>query len=110
MMERIWLSEDEKKVLRLVNGGKKRPRGYSSSIYVKALTTLEEKKLVKANWAETEDEPLDVRMTPKGDDYLSSNPSLRNPINWVAVSAIAAILAFVVALIALFVACGRSIN
>lgn len=109
-MERIRLSEDEKKVLRLVNDGKRRPRGYPPSLYIKAISTLEEKGLVSAAWTETEDEPFSVGMTPKGDDYLSSNPSLRNPINWVAVSAIAAILAFVVALIALFVACGRSIN
>ena len=109
-MERIRLSEDEKKVLRLVNDGKRRPRGYPPSRYIKAISTLEEKGLVSAAWTETEDEPFSVGMTAKGDDYMSSNPSLRNPVNWTAVGAVSGLLALVVSLVALFVACGRSIN
>ena len=39
--------------------------------------------------------------------YMSSNPSLRNPINWTAVGAVSGLLALVVSLVALFVACGN---
>lgn len=75
MMERIRLSEDEKKVLRLVNDGKRRPRGYPPSRYIKAISTLEEKGLVSAAWT--------------------------------AVGAVSGLLALVVSLVALFVACGN---
>lgn len=106
-MERIRLTRNEKVVLRLTAMGKGRPADYAVTKYNAAVRLLEGKALVKAVWAEESENPLLVRITENGTAYLTENPALHNPINWVAIGAIAGLLGFGMAIVALFVACNK---
>ncbi len=106
-MERIRLTRNEKVVLRLTAMGKSRPADYAAHLYVAAVRSLERQQLVKAVWAEETKEPIHAALTPYGEAYLAQNPALRNPINWVAIGAIAGLLGFGMAIVALFVACNK---
>lgn len=106
-MERIRLTRNEKKVLRLTAMGKGRPTDYPITKYNAAVRSLESRALVKAVWAEESESPLAVNITENGTAYLIENPALRNPINWNAVSAIGALLAVIISLVAIFVACSN---
>lgn len=106
-MERIRLTRNEKVVLRLTAMGKGKPADYPTTRYNAAVRSLEGRALVKAVWAEETESPLLVHITDNGTAYLTENPALRNPINWVAVGAIAGLLGFGMAIVALFVACNK---
>ena len=104
-MERIYLTKDEKRVLRHVKEhGKKQPRNITPTVYSYCLITLQEKGLVvfQVNY----DEILYAALTIKGKAYFEQNPSLCNPIDWkwiintsiLAIGAMAAVLG-------LFIAC-----
>lgn len=96
-MERIRLTRNEKVVLRLTAMGKQCPAEYAVTKYNAAVRLLEGKALVKAVWAEESENPLLVRITENGLAYITENPTLRNPINWAAISAIGTAIALVVA-------------
>lgn len=103
-MERIRLSEEEKKVLReLRRGNTDVPAGMCHYTYFDAVVSLTEKRLIlsRTNY----DEVIDTRLTPKGYAYMNGNPRLLNPVNWTMVAAIAACMAAVAATLALFVSC-----
>lgn len=106
-MERIHLTRNEKAVLRLIAMGKDKPTDYAVNKYTCAVRSLESKALVKAVWVEEKDNPLLVHITENGSAYIVENPNLRNPINWVAVGAIAGLLGFGMSIVALFVACNK---
>lgn len=106
-MERIKLTRNEKAVLRLTAMGKGKPTDYPTTRYNAAVRARESQALVKAVWAEETESPIFVRITENGTAYLTENPSLRNPVNWVAVTAVCTFLALVIAIVALFVACNK---
>ena len=105
-MERIKLTKNEKNVLRMVMTDTK-PSHYPAHLYASAVLSLERLGLVKAFWAEETDMPVCVTITNYGRAYLAENPSLRNPTNWTAITAIATSITAVLALIALFIACAK---
>ncbi len=106
-MKRTELTKDERTVLRLISGGAEGcPEEYPAHRYAGAVRSLERKGLVKAMYEEGGG-VVDTMPTSEGRLYISENPSLRNPVNWAAVSAIAAVVAAIAALAALLITCGR---
>lgn len=103
-MERISLSKTEKQVLRLASTNKGRPSTYPAHEYNAAARSLARKGLVKTKFYTTGD-VCTIRLTDEGRQYMCENPSLANPVPWKTVSAITAILALIVSIIALFVSC-----
>lgn len=104
VMKRIYLSNEEKKVLReLRRGNDNIPNGMDNFTFADVVTMLTEKQLVRS--AVDYERVSSVQLTAKGHAYLSSNPLLLNPIDWALVAAIAACAAAVSATLALFVSC-----
>lgn len=105
-MRRIYLSRDEKKILRELHRGRTDvPLDMDNWSYQEAVTRLAEIGFVRARI--NYDEVLDIKLLPKGKVYIRSNPHLVNPINWTAVAALGAWVAAAAALAALFIACTR---
>lgn len=103
-MKRIYLSNEEKKVLReLRRGNDNIPNGMDNFTFAEAVITLTEKKFVRSTV--DYERVSSVQLTAKGYAYLLSNPLLLNPIDWAMVAAIAACVAAVSATLALFVSC-----
>lgn len=106
-MERIRLSQTEKKCLLLLNR-----HGFESldtiarSQVCRALRSLENKGMVNVAWIEGGDYEA-VKLSLNGRSYLIENPKLRNPIDWNKVGAIAAIVTALAAIAALLIACTR---
>lgn len=101
-MERIKLTKNEKTVLReLRRGNTDVSCGMSHYAYFDAVVSLTDKRLVlsRTNYDKVED----IKLTSKGYAYMNCNPWLLNPVNWTMVAAIAACVAAVIAMIALFV-------
>lgn len=106
-MERIRLSKDEKKVLRMVACGLGVcPSEYPSHTFNASVRSLDKKGLVKGAYEEGGN-VADARMTQYGRQYIAENPDLRNPVNWNLISAVAAVIAAIAGVLALFVACSR---
>ena len=104
VMERIRLSTEEKQVLRWVALSRDGlPPGFDTDMFLDAVVTLTEKRLLKSiiNY----DDVIDAELTPKGRVYLSRNPHLWNPVNWTMVAAIAACVAAIAGIAALFISC-----
>lgn len=91
-MERIKLSKDEKKVLRLVSTGKNCPSDFSKHIFNGCVKSLERKGFVKGGYI-SGGEVEAVRLTSEGRCYLSEYPNLTNPVNWGMVGGIGGIIA-----------------
>ena len=105
-MERIKLNKNEKRVLRELKRGRDGiPNGMNNYSFTDAVVTLTEKKLIQSKV--DYEEVVAAKLTAKGYSYLSSNPSLLNPINWTAVAALGAWIAAIVGIIALFLACSH---
>ena len=103
-MKRIYLTNEEKKVLReLMRGNDNVPFGMENFTFADAVITLTEKQLVRS--VVDFEKMHAVQLTVKGRAYLSSNPSLLNPVDWTMVAAIAACVAAVSATLALLVSC-----
>lgn len=103
-MKRIRLSGCERKVLReLRRGNRDILNGMDDYAYFDAVLSLTEKRLIisQTNY----DEVIDARLTPKGYAYMNANPYLLNPVNWTMIAAIAACVAAVAGVVALFVSC-----
>lgn len=107
-MEKIKLTKDEKKVLRLLSKhGAASLDTIARSRARRALRSLEEKSLTKAAWIEGGDFEA-VRLTRDGRDYLIENPKLRNPINWsLIIPTVVSILAVISSIIVGCVACAK---
>lgn len=106
-MERIKLSQTEKKCLRLLNEhGSDALDTIARSQVCRALRSLESKDMVNVAWVEGGDYEA-VKLSHNGRSYLIENPNLRNPIDWAKVGAIAAIIAALAAIAALFITCTR---
>ena len=104
-MERIFLSKEEKTVLRMLANGCGCPDTYPRHVFVSAVGSLEWKGLAQGAWTEGYDLD-DARITRQGKVYLAQNPTLRNPVDWrwVITTAIATVAA-VAGMAALFVSC-----
>jgi hypothetical protein len=106
-MTGIYLTDDEKKaLLNIVLGYSSIPSGMGEDTYSDCVSELEGKGLVHAMWAEGH-RVVDARPTSKGRSYVHSNPTMRNPINWAMVGAVAAVVTAVIGIIAIFVACAK---
>lgn len=81
-MERIKLTKTEKQVLReLHRGNDSIPCGVDNFSYFGAVMSLSQKGLVKA---ETDFENVvDAKLTAKGYAYMTLNPRLLNPMDWI---------------------------
>lgn len=88
IMEKIYLTKQEKAILRQEMNGK--PHNLKDYEVYDAIKKLEEKRFVDALYAEGE-EVVDYRLLAKAKTYLKNNPKLRNPINWAKVSAFVSI-------------------
>ena len=107
-MERIYLTSEEKKVLReLRRGNSCVPSGMDNFSFADAVMALRDKGLIKA--VVNYEEVLDMKLTVKGYAYMNSNPGLVNPVNWTMIAAIAACVAAVAATLALFISCRHAI-
>lgn len=105
-MERIRLSQTEKKCLRLLNEhGSDTLDTIARSQVCRALRSLESKDMVNVAWAEGGDYEA-VKLSRNGRSYLIENPKLRNPIDWKWII-LTAITGAITGTIALFIACTR---
>lgn len=107
-MERIRLSKDEKRVLRMVVAGQCAcPASFPRHTFNVVVRSLDHIGLVRAMYAEG-GEVVEVKPTPEARQYLAMNPRLRNPVDWRwVVSSAIGILGLAVSIIAMLVACGR---
>lgn len=104
-MERIRLSKTEKRIMRMLAAGMKDvPSDMPYDKYVLAANSLKAKNMVRCTIL-SNGKVWDISLTKAGKLYMYENPALANPVSWKAVSAITAILAFIVSIIALFVSC-----
>lgn len=109
-MERIRLSKSEKEVFRLVANCKgKRPATYPAHTFNQAAHSLKQKGLAVVKFY-TNREVCTIYLTDMGKQYLSENPSLRNPVDWAKVSAITAIVSLLVSLLVALVGCSLLLN
>lgn len=91
-MERIYLTPEEKKVLReLRRGNSCIPSGMDNFSFADAVMALRDKGFIKA--VVNYETVMDVKLTVKGYAYMNSNPGLRNPTDWTKIAAIAACVA-----------------
>lgn len=104
-MERIKLSKSDKEVLRMIASGQHQcPAEYPSHTFNTAVRMLKSKELITAHCREGGD-VFDARITDYGRQYMAEYPSLRNPIDWSFVAAIASITTAIATTLALFVGC-----
>lgn len=103
-MERVYLSKDEKVVLRMLVYTNHCTPSFPQHTFCGCVRTLEQKGLVKGAWVEGGGLE-DAYITSFGKEYMAFNPSLRNPINWGVVGTIVGIIGTITAIVALFVAC-----
>lgn len=88
-MEHIRLTRDAKAVMRLLSVDAGRPANMSPLRYAAAVEELAAHGLARA--ARVEGGGVEAaRLTRRGLHYYNANPSLRNPVNWAKVGAIAA--------------------
>lgn len=106
-MERIKLTRNEKRVLRLIADGHTTCPAYiPTDVYASAVYSLEQYGFVRV--ARVEGGSMeDVRLTERGRGRIAADPGLCTPTDWrwVITTAIAAIGA-IAAVAALLVACG----
>lgn len=107
-MERIKLSKDEKKVLRLLNKHDSEALDIIARSQVRrALRSLEKQNLVRVAWIEGGDYEA-VCLTRDGKDYMIENPKLKNPVNWSWVIGTAiGVATLAVSILALCIACSK---
>lgn len=104
-MERVRLTKEEKRVLRWLqrnNGGKLKQ--IEKLAFAPAVRSLEQKGLVRGFCSE-EVGFVDAALTESGETYIFFNPRLQNPINRNKVTAIAACISALAAVLGLLVAC-----
>ena len=84
-MERIRLTKREKRVLRTLS-----QQGFDalSEFDAAAIRSLDRQGLVRGAYVEGGNVE-DARLTNYGKEYIADNPKLRNPVNWMAITAIA---------------------
>lgn len=88
-MERVRLTKEEKKVLRMLQNTDVCPTTYPKSKFNGAVRSLQRKGLARGFRSEEVGLACSV-LTDEGKLYLATNPRLTNPINWNKVTFIAA--------------------
>jgi hypothetical protein len=108
IMERVNLTKDEKRVLRLVaHGGDYSPALCPECTYIGCVRSLKRKGLVKGAYFEGGGVEA-TRLTDEGRMLLADNPKLTNPIDWRwVITTIIAVIGALAAIAALFVACSK---
>lgn len=107
MSDRINLSKHAKMVFRLIESGHRScPSHVLQAHFNAGAMELQKKGLAFCHEEEGGDVEA-VMLSDNGKIYLSENPALRNPINWVIVGAIAACVTAAAAIAALFIACSK---
>ncbi len=103
-MERIKLTKSEKETLRIVMlSDGTCPSTYPVHTFSSSIRSLQRKGLVDATFINT-GEVWFAQLTDEGKQYISQNPSLRNPINW---GIVIGVISTIISIIALFVSCNK---
>lgn len=106
-MERIKLSKNEKRLLRNIGAGLDYwPDNISDQQISHSLASLENKGLILVAWSSGM-YPVASELTDFGRVYLDSNPYLFNPVDWVKIGALAAIISALAMIAGLFIACSK---
>ncbi len=98
-MERIKLTQREKRIMRLLLGNN---AGALSEFDAPSVKHLAELGLVMRAGVEGGSFD-DARLTNMGKEYFNDNPRLRNPVNWTL------IFAAIASVVALFISCSKLI-
>ncbi len=107
-MERVKLSKHAKRVFRLLDKGVgHRPADMNPREYNLGALELERLGFAKCYQNTGCDDVSMAHFVKKGRLYMADNPTLRNPINWTIVGAIAACITAAAAIAALFIACSK---
>lgn len=107
IMKEIKLNKAEKKTLRQLSlGFDYEPDGLSHAAWLSALRSLKSQGLAYVAFIEGGDAEA-CEISDEGKALLERNPHLWNPIDWGMVGAIGTVLAVIVAVLALLVACGQ---
>lgn len=106
-MERIRLTKNEKKVLRLIADGQTACPAYiAADKYAAAIWVLEQQGLIHAA-REEGGGIVDARLTEKGRSRIAADPRLCTPTDWKwVITTVIAATGAIAAIVALFVACG----
>lgn len=109
IMERIKLTKDQKKALRNIARGVGEfvPEGMTKRSYSNAA-----RELARLDLAKTVHEEggmlIDAHLTSYGEDYLTFNPSLTNPVDWkFIITSVIGGLTLVGSVVTLFIACTK---
>ena len=94
-MERIKLTKREKKVIRALQTD---TFDSLSPEDKHAVFSLQAEGLVIASWYEG-GEVASAHLSLKGVHYMKENPKLRNPVNWIKLALVVALLNFVITII-----------
>ena len=104
-MQKIQLTRNEKQLLRNINANLDYwPEGMSDQLISHSLASLESKGMVVVAWTSGMI-PVATELTDYGKAYLDCNPHLQNPIDWVKIGAIAAVISAIGVILGIFVAC-----
>lgn len=104
-MKRINLNKQERYTfMLLVQGFESCPISYPLDIFTNSVRTLDRLGLVKAQYAEG-GVVIGARLSALGKQYYAFNPKLHNPLNWTAITAVVSLLALIVSIFAIVVAC-----
>lgn len=111
-MQRIRLTRNEKRVLRLLSADLWCPDTMPYHKFAEGCIGLECKGLAKCAWASVH-KLVDAIITTEGKVYIAENPSLRNPVDWkLAITTAITTGTLIVSIAALLTACHaiQSIN
>lgn len=109
IMERIKLTKDQKKALRNIARGVGEfvPEGMTKRSYSNTARELARLDLAKTVYEEG-GVLIDAHLTSYGEDYLTFNPSLTNPVDWkFIITSVIGGLTLVGSVVTLFIACTK---
>lgn len=104
-MERIRLTADEKRALRLLREGVLDPESIGARRFARAVRSLQAKGLALAVFSDG-GALSDACLSAAGDEYFAVNPRLTNPVDWRwAVATAISTGSLLLAALALLIAC-----
>lgn len=107
-MERIKLSKNEKEVFWLAMNNKQLPPlGMPYEVYFACIFSLHQKGLVNARF--DCNKIASMHRTQLGEAYLTLNPSLKNPVDWLRIAELVFMgVTAIATTLALFISCTLS--